>query len=90
MKKCKVSLAAIFVIWAFFTIEWIMTWITESSSLYGITRISPSVLIRLGANVPLLVKIGQVYRLFAATILHIGLFQISLSTAVLIGYCVFI
>lgn len=63
-----------------------MTWASAGQS-YGFRTINPNVLLKLGGNVPILVKNGEVYRLFTATILHAGILHIVMNTMSLIVFC---
>jgi len=41
----------------------------------------------MGANIPILVKAGQIYRLFTATILHAGILHIAMNSLTLLVFC---
>ena len=85
--KAIVCSIALIIIWIFFIVEWIMTWVYSKGQSYGIQMIDPSVLIDLGGNVPLLVNRWQVHRLFTATLLHAGILHIIMNTLSLLGFC---
>jgi rhomboid protease GluP len=68
-------------------VECLLTWIKTKGGAYGPSTISPEVLITMGANVPLLVKLGGVHRLFTAMFLHAGILHIIMNSASLIAFC---
>lgn len=84
--RAKVTCIFIVIIWVTFVVECIMTW-TYQRSNYGIRIIDPNVLLKLGGNVPVLVRNGEFYRLFLATILHAGILHIFMNTVSLIAFC---
>jgi membrane associated rhomboid family serine protease len=86
LKKARVTIAALVVIWSVFFIECLYTWITITTA-YGIITIPSFTLIRMGGNVALLVKLGQVHRLFTATILHAGILHIFMNSVSLLLFC---
>jgi membrane associated rhomboid family serine protease len=77
---------ALLIIWVMFIIECIYTFITFGT-LFGPSSIPAIILLKMGANNGLLVKLGQVHRLFMAIILHGGLLHIFFNTATLIAFC---
>lgn len=77
---------ALAVVWIVFLFECLYTWVTISTA-YGVSTIPGSALVRLGGNVALLVRLGQVYRLFTATLLHAGIIHIFMNSASLIAFC---
>ena len=86
IKNAMFTMIALGVIWAMFVIECLYSWIVVTTA-GGVATIPPYTLIELGANNCLLVKLGQVYRLFTATILHAGLLHIFFNTASLLAFC---
>ena len=54
---------------------------------FGINRISPLVLLKLGGNNPLLVKYGQAHRLLLSTVLHSGIVHWLANTLSLLIFC---
>ena len=84
--KAKFTLVFIVVIWIMYIIQCIFTWVTVSTS-FGFTKIPGNVLIELGGNVALLVRLGQVYRLFSAIFLHGGIMHIMMNTGSLFAFC---
>jgi membrane associated rhomboid family serine protease len=85
--KAKFTVVFIAVIWIMYIIECIFTWVTVSTS-YGFTTIPGYVLVELGGNVSLLVRLGQVHRLFSAIFLHGGIMHILMNTASLLAFCI--
>ena len=85
VKQSKITFAILAILWAVFIIEVILTWIIDLG--YGILTISPKVLVKMGGNVALLVKFGQVYRLFTATLLHAGFLHIFWNSVCLVLFC---
>ena len=53
----------------------------------GISVVSADILIKMGANVPIYVYQGQVYRLVTAMFLHGGIIHILMNSASLIAFC---
>jgi rhomboid protease GluP len=81
-----VTLAALAVIWVVYIIECLYTWI-NISTVFGVTTIPPITLMKLGGNVALLVKVGQIHRLLTATVLHAGIMHIFMNSASLLLFC---
>lgn len=86
-KNARVTSIFLAVIWVMFLVECIMTWMTAWSTDFGLKKIYPDVLLRLGANVPLLVLLREYYRTFTAILLHAGILHIFMNTMSLIGFC---
>jgi rhomboid protease GluP len=78
-----VALAAV---WIVYLLECIYTWVTISTA-FGVSTIPGVTLVKLGGNVALLVKLGQVYRLVTATLLHAGILHIFMNSASLLVFC---
>lgn len=86
IKNARFTMIAVRVIWAIFLIECLYSWIVVSTA-GGVVTIPSYTLVILGGNNCLLVKLGQVYRLFTATILHAGLLHIFFNTSSLLAFC---
>ncbi len=86
MKKARFTMIALAVIWVFYVIELIYTWVVVSTAL-GVTTIPAFTLVKLGGNNATLVRLGQIHRLLVATVLHAGLLHIFFNTASLIAFC---
>jgi membrane associated rhomboid family serine protease len=86
LKKARVTIAALGIIWIIFFIECLYTWITFTTA-FGVVTIPPYILIKMGGNVALLVKLGQIHRLLTATILHAGILHIFMNSASLLVFC---
>lgn len=86
LKNARVSVIALGVIWVVYIFECIYTWVTFST-IFGLGTVPAITLLKLGGNVALLVKFGQVYRLFTAILLHAGILHIFMNSASLIAFC---
>lgn len=86
LKNARFTMIALGVIWVMFVIECLYSWIVVTTA-GGVVTIPSYTLIKMGANNCLLIKLGQVYRLFTATILHAGLLHIFFNTASLLAFC---
>lgn len=86
LKNARFTMIALGVIWVMFVIECLYSWIVVTTA-GGVVTIPSYTLIKMGANNCLMVKLGQVYRLFTACILHAGLLHIFFNTASLLAFC---
>ena len=85
-KNAKFTLLILGVIWAMYSIEskYLPLVVNETT---GVATVPAYTLIKLGANNCLLVRLGQVYRLFTATFLHAGSLHIFYSIVGLLAVC---
>lgn len=86
LTKARVTVVALGVIWVVYLVECLYTWVTFSTA-FGFSTIPALTLLRMGGNVALLVRLGQFYRLFTATLLHAGILHIFMNSASLIAFC---
>lgn len=87
-KASKATWIFLAIIWVVFLAELLGTWIFDSG--YGINQISPSILVKMGANNPFLVKYGQLHRLLLSNLLHANIMHIFGNSLVLIIFCTFV
>lgn len=87
LKYSYISISAFACMLIMFIISVAMTYDgnAQTGQKYGVTHISPLVLIRLGANVGFYVKYGQVYRLVTAIFLHAGIQHFFVNSLSMFG-----